>query len=283
MTLITTFSSNVARVLIALSLVTGLAACTTMTTTSADKNNNADVVRALAPDGRLRAAINFGNPILANKDVQTGEPVGVSIDLARELGRRLNVPVDLVTFTAAGKVVEAVTANEVSIAFVAIDPQRAVSTLYTAAYVVIEGAYLVRDGSPLKTNEEVDRAGQRIVAAKGSAYDLYLTREIKNATIVHAPTSQAVTDMFFSQNLEVAAGVKQQLQMDAARVPGVRLLPGRFMVINQAMGTPISRAAAGTYLKAFIEEMKASGFVAASLQRHGIQGAAVAPAATPRP
>ena len=117
-----------ARALTVLALVNSLAACTTMTNTSADKNNNADVVRALAPDGRLRAAINFGNPILANKDAKTCEPVGVSVDLARELGRRLNVPVDLVTFTAAGKVVEAVTANEVSIAFVAIDPQRAVST-----------------------------------------------------------------------------------------------------------------------------------------------------------
>ena len=275
-----TFSSNIARALIALALVSGFAGCTTMTNTSADKNINADVVRALTPDGRLRAAINFGNPILADKDSKTGEPVGVSIDLARELGRRLNVPVELVTFMAAGKVVEAVIANEVSIAFVAIDPQRAVSTFYTAPYVVIEGAYLVRDGSPLKGNEDVDRAGQRIVAAEGSAYDLYLTREIKNATIVHAPTSQAVTDTFLAQNMEVAAGVKQQLQMDAARIPGVRLLPGRFMVINQAMGTPIARAAAGEYLKAFIEEMKASGFVAASLARHRIQGAAVAPAAT---
>ena len=265
-----------ARALTALALVNSLAACTTMTNTSADKNNNANVVRALAPDGRLRAAINFGNPILANKDAKTGEPVGVSVDLARELGRRLNVPVDLVTFTAAGKVVEAVTANEVSIAFVAIDPQRAVSTFYTAAYVVIEGAYLVRNDSPLKANEEVDRAGIRVAAAKGSAYDLYLSRELKNAKITHAPTSQAVTDTFLAQNLEVAAGVKQQLQMDAARVPGLRLLPGRFMVINQAMGTPISRAAAGEYLKAFIEEMKATGFVAASLERHGIKGAAVA-------
>jgi polar amino acid transport system substrate-binding protein len=237
---------------------------------------NADVVRALAPDGRLRAAINFGNPILANKDAKNGEPVGVSIDLARELGRRLNVPVDLVTFTAAGKVVEAITANEVAIAFVAVDPQRAVSTFYTAPYVVIEGAYLVRNESPLKANEDVDRAGQRIVTAKGSAYDLYLSREIKNASIVHAPTSQAVTDTFLAQNLEVAAGVKQQLRMDAARVPGLRLLPGRFMVINQAVGTPISRSAAGEYLKAFIEEMKASGFVAASLDRHAIKGAAVA-------
>ena len=280
MATINTVSSNIARAALALALVTGLSACTTMNNTASDTNNNADVVRALAPDGRLRAAINFGNPILANKDAKTGEPVGVSIDLARELGRRLNLPVDLVTFTAAGKVVEAVTANDVSIAFVAIDPQRAVSTFYTAAYVVIEGAYLVRNDSLLTANEEVDRAGQRIVAAKGSAYDLYLSREIKNATIVHAPTSQAVTDTFLAQNIEVAAGVKQQLQMDAARVSGVRLLPGRFMVINQAMGTPIARAAAGDYLKAFIEEMKASGFVAASLARQGIQGADVAPAAT---
>ena len=280
MATINTVSSNIARAALALALVTGVSACTTMNTTATDTNNNADVVRALAPDGRLRAAINFGNPILANKDAKTGDPVGVSIDLARELGRRLNLPVDLVTFTAAGKVVEAVTANQVSIAFVAIDPQRAVSTFYTAAYVVIEGAYLVRNDSLLTANEAVDRAGQRIVAAKGSAYDLYLSREIKNATIVHAPTSQAVTDTFLAQNMEVAAGVKQQLQMDAARVSGVRLLPGRFMVINHAMGTPISRAAAGEYLKAFIEEMKASGFVAASLARHGIQGAAVASAVT---
>ena len=265
------------------SISLSLIACTTMTNTATDKNSTAEVVRALAPEGRLRAAINFGNPILANKDATTGEPVGVSVDLARELGRRLNVPVELVTFTAAGKVVEAVTANEVSIAFVAIDPQRAVSTFYTAAYVVIEGAYLVRNDSPLKANVEVDRAGQRIVAAKGSAYDLYLSREIKNATIVHAPTSQAVTDTFIAQSMDVAAGVKQQLQMDAERIPGLRLLPGRFMVINQAMGTPISRAAAGDYLQAFIEEMKASGFVAASLERHGIKGAEVAPAASRQP
>lgn len=258
-----------------LASMTALAGCAT----TSPVMPNAEVLRALAPEGRLRAAINFGNPILANRDAKTGEPVGVSIDLARELGRRLNVPVDLVTFNAAGKVVEAVTANEVSIAFVAIDPQRAVSTFYTAPYVVIEGAYLVRHNSALRANEEVDRVGIRVAAARGSAYDLYLARELKNAKIVHAPTSQAVTDTFIAQDLEVAAGVKQQLQADAARVPGVRLLPGRFMVINQAMGTPVARAAAGEYLTAFVEEMKASGFVAASLQRHGIQGAAVAPLA----
>jgi polar amino acid transport system substrate-binding protein len=281
-TILSVCSARSARITVAavtLALISCLSACTTMNNVPSENVNKVEVARVLAPDGRLRAAINFGNPILANKDGKTGEPVGVSVDLARELGRRLNVPVDLVPFNAAGKVVEAVTANEVSIAFVAIDPQRAVSTFYTAAYVVIEGAYLVRDGSSLKSNEEVDREGMRVAAAKGSAYDLYLSRELKNAKIVHAPTSQAVTDTFLAQNLDVAAGVKQQLQVDAARVSGLRLLPGRFMVINQAMGTPIARAAAGEYLKAFVEEMKASGFVAASLARHGIQGAAVAPAA----
>lgn len=247
--------------------------------TATVKSAPPDVVRALAPEGVLRAAINFGNPILANRHPATGEPVGVSVDLSRELAHRLGVRVELVQFNAAGKVVEAVSANEVAIAFVAIDPERAVTTVYTAPYVVIEGAYLVREGSPLRGNEEVDRTGTRVAAAKGSAYDLYLSRELKNAKIVHATTSQAVTDTFIAQNLDVAAGVKQQLQMDAARIPGLRLLPGRFMAINQAMGTPRVRAAAGDYLKAFIEEMKAGGFVAASLARHGIQGAAVAPAA----
>ena len=238
-----------------------------------------DAVRALAPDGALRAAINFGNPILANKDTKTGEPFGVSIDIARELGKRLNVPVELVTFNSAGKVVDAVSANEVSIAFVAIDPVRATTTAYTAPYVVIEGAYLVRNNSSLRDNAEVDRAGTRIVVGAGSAYDLYLTREIKNAMLVRAATSPLVTDVMLQQNLEVAAGVKQQLEADALRVGGVRLLPGRFMVINQALAMPLARAGASEFLKAFIEDLKASGFVAKALERHGIKGALVAPLA----
>jgi polar amino acid transport system substrate-binding protein len=266
---------------IAAFLLLSTTACTSMNLADPAPIHNAATraAQALTIEGRLRAAINFGNPILANKDAITGEPAGVSVDLARELARRLRVPLDLVTFTAAGKVVEAVAANEVSIAFVAIDQERATSTAYTAPYVVIEGAYLVRNGSALKSNDEVDRAGTRVAAAKGSAYDLYLSRELKQASLVHASTSQAVTDTFLALDLDVAAGVKQQLQMDAARLPGLRLLPGRFMVINQAMGTPISRARATDYLKAFIEEMKASGFVAASIARHGIKGALVADAA----
>jgi polar amino acid transport system substrate-binding protein len=234
-------------------------------------------VAELAPTGKLRAAINFGNPILATKDQATGEPRGVSVDLARELGQRLGVPVELVTFNAAGKVVEAVKAAQVDIAFVAIDPVRGADMLQTPPYVIIEGAYLVRNDSPIRRNEEVDRAGNRIAVGNGSAYDLYLTRELKAAKLVKAPTSPAVTDLFLAQNLEVAAGVKQQLQADAKRLPGLRLLDGRFMVIEQAMGLPKGRDSGARYVSAFVEEMKASGFVAAALQRHGIEGALVAP------
>ena len=230
----------------------------------------------LTRTGKLRAAINFGNPILANRG-PGGEPVGVSVDLAREAARQLGVPIELVTFNSAGNVVEAVKAKAVDLAFVAIDPVRGADTDYTAPYVIIEGAYLVRNGSALQRNEDVDRAGTRIAVGRGSAYDLYLTREIRAASLVRVPTSPVVVDEFLKQNLEVAAGVKQQLEADAARVGGVRLLPGRFMVIEQAMGVPKGRLAAQAWLSAYIERQKASGFVAEALKRHNIQGAAVAP------
>jgi polar amino acid transport system substrate-binding protein len=252
-------------------LLSMLTACASVPTAP-----SAALVKEFAPTGTLRAAINFGNPILANKDA-AGQAYGVSVDLARELGKRLGVPVELVTFSAAGKVVEVVKAAQVDVAFVAIDPVRGADMGQTPAYVVIEGAYMVPNASPIKTNAEVDRAGTRIVVGQGSAYDLYLTREIKAATLVRAPSSPAVTDMMVAQNIEVAAGVKQQLQMDAKRLPGMRLLDGRFMVINQAMGLPKGREAALNYLSAFVQDVKASGFVAQALVRHGIEGAAVAP------
>jgi polar amino acid transport system substrate-binding protein len=233
------------------------------------------------PGGKLRAAINFGNPILATRAAD-GMPRGVSVDLANEAARRLGLPIELVTFTSAGSVVEAVKARAVDLAFVAIDPVRAADMEYTAPYVIIEGAYLVRNASALQRNDEVDRAGTRVAVGRGSAYDLFLTRELKAAKLERAPTSPQVVDFFLANNLEVAAGVKQQLQADAARVGGVRLLPGRFMVIEQAMGVPKGRTAAQGWLSAFIEEMKASGFVASALRRHGIEGAAVAPPAADR-
>lgn len=236
-----------------------------------------EAVTELAPGGKMRAAINLGNPILASKDPASGELRGVSVDLARELARRLGVEVELVPYTAAGRVVGGVKTRSWDIAFVAIDPARAVDIAYSPPYVVIEGAYMVRSDSPIRANAEVDRKGNRVAVGRNSAYDLFLKRTLRQATLVQAPTSPAVVDMFMAEKLEVAAGVRQQLEMDAKRVQGVRMLPGRFMVINQAMGTPRERAAGAAYLRTFIEEMKSSGFVADALARHRIEGAGVAP------
>lgn len=238
-----------------------------------------DLIRAFAPTGTLRASINLGNPILANKNPNTNEPFGVSIDLAREFAKRLGVGIELVVFDAAGKSVEAVRGEQADIGFFAIDPLRGEGISFTAPYVLIEGSYMVPVDSVLQSNDEVDHAGIRVTVGKGSAYDLFLTRELKHADIVRAPTSPTVVDVFVDQKLEVAAGVKQQLEADLVRFPNHRLLPGRFMVIQQAMGTPKSRGAeAAAYLANFVEDMKSSGFVAEALARHHIQGASVAPA-----
>ena len=258
-----------------LAAATLLCACSSVVLAPASPSAAARAV--LAPSGTLRAAINFGNPILAVRDAATGEARGVSVDLARELGRRLEVPVELVLYTAAGKVVEGIKKGEWDIGFFAIDPVRAADIDFTPAYVVIEGAYLVPGSSAITRNEDVDREGVRVVVGRGSAYDLYLTRELKKAKIVRAPTSPAVTDMMLADRIEVAAGVKQQLEADAKRLPGLRLLDGRFMVINQAMGIPKGRAVGTAYVSEFVQQMKASGFVANALKRHGIEGAAVAP------
>jgi polar amino acid transport system substrate-binding protein len=234
-------------------------------------------VSELAPTGKLRAAINYGNPVLASRDAG-GQAKGVSVDLARELASRLGVPLEVVPFEAAGKVVEAGRSGLWDIAFVALDPARAQEIAQSPPYVVIEGAYLVRENSSIRSNSEVDRPGNRIVVGPRSAYDLYLSRSLKQAKIVHAPSSPLVVDFFVKGDYEVAAGVKQQLEMDAKKNPGVRILPGRFMVINQAMASQRDKPAGAKYVRAFIEEMKSSGFVAKALERHGIQGAGVAPA-----
>ncbi len=264
------------RYALALIVLAALGACSNAPVISTPP---AAAVAALAPGGKLRAAINFGNPILANKDAATGAAGGVSVDLARELAQRLGVPLELVTYNAAGKVVEGLKFKAWDVAFVAVDPARAVDLDFTAPYVVIEGAYLVTQGSPIRSMTEVDCAGVRIAVGAGSAYDLFLSRAIKKAQLLRAPTSPAVVDMMLAQKLEVAAGVKQQLEADARRIPGLRLLEGRFMVINQAMTTPKGRPAGARYLAEFVEEMKASGFVAQALTRHRVEGAAIAPPA----
>ena len=241
-------------------------------------NVTQQLLQTFTPTKKLRASINLGNPILANKDPQSGLPCGVSVDLAKNFAKLLGVELELVVFDSAGKSVEAVTAEKADIGFFAVDPLRGEGISFTAPYVLIEGAYLVKNNSSMQANEEVDDAKNKVVVGKGSAYDLFLSRELKHAEIVRAPTSPTVVDVFVKEAYDVAAGVRQQLEADMKRFAGFRLLPGRFMVIQQAMGLPKSYGSeAAEFLREYVEEMKSSGFVAQSLKRHGIEGASVAP------
>ena len=237
-----------------------------------------ELVARIAPTGTLRAAINLGNAVLAGRDAATGAPKGVTVDLAGKLAERLGVALELVAVDGAAKSVDAVANERADVGFFAIDPQRGAEIAFTPPYLLIEGCYLVRDDSPLRDNAEVDRAGHVVVVGQGSAYDLHLTRALQQATIVRAATSQAVVQTFLDQNADVAAGVRQQLEADARRLGGVRLLDGRFMVIRQAMGIAKRRGEdAARWLGAFVEAMKAEGEVSGALARHGIEGASLAP------
>jgi polar amino acid transport system substrate-binding protein len=238
-----------------------------------------DIVTELAPSGTLRAAINFGNSVLAQQHPSGGEPQGVSSALARELAKRLGVPISYVPFDAAGKVTDAGKAGKWDICFLAVDPVRAAGIAFTAPYVVIEGTYIVPKDSKLQTVDEVDRTGTRVAVAQGSAYDLFLTRALAKATLVRKPSGPESLDMFVADKLEVAAGVRQPLAAFVASRNDLRMIPGRFMAIEQAMGTIKGRDKAVPFLRAFIEEMKASGFVARELQASGQGEAAVAPPA----
>lgn len=236
-----------------------------------------DAGRDIAPTGRLRACINLGNPVLASRDPATGSPRGVSVDLARELARRLALELELVVFDSAGDSVAAIAQRQADIGFFALDPQRAAQLRFTPPYVLIEGAYVVRSDSPLRSADEVDQSGHRVVVGQGSAYDLFLTRELKQASILRSSTSPGVIEEFLLSNAEVAAGVRQQLVHDVSVRPGLRLLDGNFMVIQQAMGLPLDRSdRAVAAVSRFIEEMKAQGFVHRSLASHGIEGVRVA-------
>lgn len=237
-----------------------------------------ELSKQIAPTGTLRAVINLGNPILARRDSATGTPAGVSVDLAQALAQKLNLPLQLLPVESAAESVEVVTQGQADIGFFAVDPVRGKGILFTPPYVLIEGSYLVKQDSPLTMNAQVDQGKHRIVVGKGSAYDLFLTRELKEAQLVRAPTSPQVVPFFIEGNYDVAAGVKQQLESDARRMGGLRLLPGRFMVIEQAMGQPnqVSQKAQQA-LADFIVEMKLNGFVLQSLKNHQIAGAVIAP------
>ena len=238
------------------------------------------IQHAFAPSGTLRASINTGNPILAKANGDSA--VGVSVDLAQRLALALALPLELVVFDKAAHSVQAVEQGLADIGFFAVDPLRGQHIAFTWPYVLIEGAYMVSENSPIKNNAAVDEVGHRVIVGQGSAYDLFLTRHLKKATIIRVNSSQAVVQAFLAGEGDVAAGVKQQLIADSQGHPSLKLLEGRFMVIEQAMGMAKSRGVeAIAYLRQFVERAKADGFIASALNRHQINGAGVGLAADP--
>jgi polar amino acid transport system substrate-binding protein len=236
-----------------------------------------DAVKELAPTGKLRAAINYGNGVLAQKGPDG--PRGVSADLSRELAKRLGVQVEFVTFDAAGKAFEAARDSKVDVLFIAIEPVRAAEVEFSPPYVLIEGTYMVLKDSPLREPADVDQPGKRVSVGENSAYDLYLTRTLTRATLLRTPGGCCKNiDLFRAEKLDAVAGVKQPLAEYAKQHPDVRVMEKSFQQIRQAMGTPKGRLAGAAYLRAFIEEMKASGFVADALKRSNQPDAQVAPA-----
>lgn len=229
----------------------------------------AAVLADLTREGRLRVALNHGNPVLVQRDPVSGEPAGVAPALAHELARRLDVEIEFVHFDAAGKVFEAIPEEVWDVAFLAIDPKRAVAIDFTAPYLVIEGTYLVAENSPFHEVADLDRRGVRVAVGRGAAYDLYLTRTLKHAQLVRPPTSAAAVELFVEQRLDAAAGVRQPLLTFCRAHPGLRVIDDCFTRIEQAMGVPRGRAAGAAYVCSFLEEMKLSGFIANALSAGG--------------
>ena len=230
----------------------------------------------LAPTGKLRVGINFGNPVLARKDPNSGQLGGVAIDLSRELGRRTDLPVELVGFESAGKMVEGLQAAAWDVSFLAVDPGREQEISFTAPYIEIEGTYLVPPGSAIGAIADVDREDNRVGVSSKSAYDLFLTRNLKHAQLVRAPSPEAAFELIVAGKVDVLGGVRQHLAANTGKLPGSRLLDGRFMAIQQALGIPKARQAGLSYLREFIEDVKASGFVARALEKAGVQGVSIA-------
>ena len=231
-----------------------------------------DILSDLTPTGILRASINLGNLVLAQGTETT--PSGVTVDIARELGTRLGVPVELLCFKAARESFEAVNQGSADICFLAIEPARAETIAFTAPYVVIEGVFVVAEGSSMTSSTDVDQPGVRIGVNEGSAYDLFLSRTLAHAQLVRASDGVLA---FTEQQLEATAGIRQPMEAFVASHPGVRLVEPRFMEIQQAVGTPRARQAATiSFLHTFVEELKADGFIADALHRSGQHDASVA-------
>jgi len=232
-------------------------------------NLDRQTLEQLAPTGVLRAALNLGNPLLVQKDARTGELGGVTVDMAHDIANILGVEVEFLEFDTAGKVSQLAMQDVWDVAFLAIDPKRAVDIVYSEPYVHIEGTYLVGESSPIKTLDDVDRAGIRVAVGDGTAYDLFLTRYLKQAELVRFETSEASLSEFSAQGIEVAAGIRQPLEHFAQANPGFRVLDGYFTLIKQAVGCPRERPKAAEFLRGYVENAKRTGMIAAGFKRSG--------------
>lgn len=236
-----------------------------------------EILADLAPTGELRAGINLSNFLLVSSRGPAGEPQGVSPDMAAAVAERMGVPLRLVPFPNPGALADAVVTWDIGL--IGAEPQRAEKIAFTAAYAEIEANYLVPAGSPITTMAQVDQPGVRIAVSARAAYDLWLERNIHAATLMRADGIEASFELFRDQGLEVLAGLRPRLLADAAALPGSRILPGRFMSVQQAIGTARGNTAGATFLRDFVEEAKASGLVARLIARHGVQGLSVGAAA----
>ena len=236
-----------------------------------------DVRNELAPSGKLRVGLNYGNFLLVLKDSADGSPNGIAPDLGRELGKRLGVPVEFVKFQQAGQLADGVRDGKCDVGFLGVEPQRATDIAFTRAYLEIPVTFLVPPGSKIGRIADVDRKGVRIAVSARSAYDLYLSRTLKNAELVRAEGIDGSHELFLKQKLDVLAGLKPRLVSDAAKLPGARVLDGQVTGVQQACGTTKARIAGAKYLGEFIEDVKRSGLVAKTIDRHGVKGVNVAP------
>ncbi|MGZ5119711.1 MAG: ABC transporter substrate-binding protein, partial [Burkholderiales bacterium] len=238
------------------------------------------VLSELAPTGKLRVGLNMSNFLLTRTDSATGEPAGVAVDLGRELARRLGFPIELVPYPNPGALADAARSGVWDVGFLGAEPQRANEIDFTAAYVEIEATYLVPPGSSLRSIDDVDRDGIRVAVPTKSAYELYLTRSLKHAKLVHEKGADNAFKRFLDDKLDALAGLKPRLVTDRDNLPGSRILDGRFTAVQQAVGTPKGRNNGARYLREFVEEIKAAGVVARAIESNGVRGLTVAPAST---
>ncbi|MBM3356124.1 MAG: ABC transporter substrate-binding protein [Betaproteobacteria bacterium] len=240
---------------------------------------SAAVRSELAPTGRLRVGINLSNFLLTAKDPASGEFRGVAVDLGKELARRLGVPAEIIGYPNPGALADAATSGAWDVGFLAAEPKRANEIAFTAAYVEIEATYLVPPGSPLKAVAEVDREGMRIAVPEKSAYELYLSRTLKHAQLARTQGADNAFKLLVSDKLDALAGLRPRLVKDHEKLPGSRILDGRFTAVQQAVGTPKARVAGAKYLREFVEDVKAAGLVAQLIEKNGVRGLTVAPKA----